>query len=157
MSGTPTEAKVKEIDEAIAAGREVLEELERAIESLESARKWGIWDMLGGGFFSTFIKHSRINKGRESIDNVHRLMRRFKKELADVQGLGALKIDIDDFATFADYFLDGFIVDWIVQTKINDALAQARQARAKVFRVVSELEGLKRTAQRKQNDVASYL
>lgn len=147
------QAKVKEIDEAIAAGRKVLVGLEEVIEALDSARKWGIWDMLGGRLFSTLAKHSRIDRAREGIDNVRRMMHQFKRELTDVQNQVELRIDISDFESFADVFLDGFVFDWIVQNKINDALSQAHQAKAAVFQVVSNLEGLKRAAQRKQSEL----
>lgn len=149
--------EIKEIDEAIAAGRNVVAGLEQVIEALDSARKWGIWDMLGGGLFSTLTKHSRIEKAREGINNVQRQMRQFKRELADVRNQVELGINISEFESFADVFLDGFIFDWIVQTKITDALAQAHQARARVFQAVRELEELRRATQRKQNDAAPYL
>lgn len=32
-----------------------------------------------------------------------------------------LQIEIGDFLTFADFFLDGFITDYLVQSKISDA------------------------------------
>ena len=118
---------------------------------MNSARKWGIWDILGGGLLSTLIKHSRIDKARAGINTVRRLMHQFRKELNDVQNQVELGIDISDFEAFADVFLDGFIFDVIVQTKITDALAQAHQAKGVVFQVVSNLEELKRTAQRKQS------
>lgn len=147
------QAEIKEIDEAIAAGRNVITGLEQVVESLESARKWGIWDMLGGGLLSTAVKHSRIDKARQGIDNVQRQMHLFKRELADVRGQVELRIDISEFESFADYLFDGFIIDWLVQSKINDALSRARQARSTIFQAVSELEGLKRTAQRKQSEL----
>jgi hypothetical protein len=147
-------ADIKEIDEAIAAGRKVLAGLEEVTEALNSARKWGIWDILGGGLFSTLIKHSRIDKARAGINKVRRLMQQFRKELNDVQNQVELGIDISDFESFADIFLDGFIFDVIVQTKITDALAQARQAKANVFRVVNNLEGLRRTVLREQSSRA---
>ena len=148
---TAPAADIQEIDEAIAAGRKVFAGLEEVIEALDSARKWGIWDILGGGLFSTLTKNSRINKAQEGISKVQRLMHQFKRELNDVQNQVELGIDISDFESFADVFLDGFIFDVIVQTKITDALAQAHQAKGVVFQVVSNLEELKRTAQRKQS------
>ncbi len=80
-------------------------------------------------------------------------MRQFKRELADVRNQVELGINISEFESFADVFLDGFIFDWIVQTKITDALAQAHQARATVFQAVRELEELRRATQRKQSEL----
>jgi len=150
------QAEVKEIDEAIAAGRNVIAGLEQVVESLDSARKWGIWDMLGGGLLSTAVKHSRIDRARQGINNVQRQMHEFKRELADVRNQVELRIDISEFESFADYIFDGLIADWIVQSKINDALSRVRQAKATISQVVSELEGLKRTAQRKQSELQKH-
>ena len=32
-----------------------------------------------------------------------------------------LQVEIGDFLTFADFFLDGFVADYLVQNKISDA------------------------------------
>jgi|GEM_PF-2239592 len=40
---------LKEIKEAIIAGRKVLDSLDSTLESLGHAEGWGIWDILGGG------------------------------------------------------------------------------------------------------------
>ena len=50
----------KEIDEAIEAGRKALQALDEAVEKLGSAKRWGIWDIVGGGLVSSLVKHSRI-------------------------------------------------------------------------------------------------
>ena len=42
----------KEKKEAIDAGNRALQSLKDAQNHLNNAKNWGIWDMLGGGFFS---------------------------------------------------------------------------------------------------------
>ena len=54
------ERRKQEVEEAIAAANRVLMNLRQAETALSSAGSWGIWDMLGGGMFTTWIKHSRI-------------------------------------------------------------------------------------------------
>ncbi|GAP15988.1 hypothetical protein LARV_03783 [Longilinea arvoryzae] len=121
-------AEKREIEEAISAAGEVHFSLERVIEALESAEGWGTWDMLGGGFLSTAVKHSRIDEAREAMRAVQVKMNRFTRELADVQQSTPLSIEIGGLESFADYFFDGLIVDWIVQSKIENSLEQARLA-----------------------------
>ena len=41
-----------EIDEAIAAGHRALDALAEAADSLDSAKRWGIVDILGGGLIT---------------------------------------------------------------------------------------------------------
>lgn len=136
-------AEKQEIDEAVAAAEAVLAGLDQVIESLESAENWGTWDMLGGGFLSTAIKHSRIDDARNAVQEVQARMSRFNRELADVQRSVNLEIEISGLDVFADHFFDGLIVDWIVQSKINDSLERARQARDKVAQAAEDLGKLK--------------
>ena len=42
----------REIQEALTAGENALQSLYAASEQLDSARNWGIVDLLGGGFFT---------------------------------------------------------------------------------------------------------
>ena len=146
-------SEVKEIDEAIAAGDDVIAGLEKVIESLENAEDWGTWDLLGGGFISTAMKHSRIDAAQENIHEIQGMLGRFKRELADVQKKVELRLDIDEFTSFADYFFDGLIVDWIVQSKIVESLERSKNAKNMIVQAVKQLEHLRITAQDKNNDL----
>ena len=142
-------AEVKEIREATLAGRNVLAGLEKVIGSLDSAEGWGTWDLLGGGLLSTAIKHSRIDEANNGIQEVQTSMSRFKRELADVQQSGKLAIQIDGFESFADYFLDGLIIDWIIQSKVKAALEQSNQVKQNIAHMVVNLEAREKSVQNK--------
>ena len=130
----------KEIDEAIAAGERALISLEEARASLSSAGNWGLFDMLGGGMISTFVKHSKIDKAGAEIEYAKRDMRVFERELSDVQQRIDVDLNIGDFLTFADYFFDGLIADWLVQSKITNARAQVEEAILKVREIIVKLK-----------------
>lgn len=51
----------REMQEAVQAGERALQTLYAARDKLRSARNWGIFDMLGGGFISDLVKHSKMN------------------------------------------------------------------------------------------------
>lgn len=55
----------KEKREAIEAGQRALSSLRTAKENLNSAKNWGLVDMFGGGFFSTMLKHSKMDQARQ--------------------------------------------------------------------------------------------
>ena len=74
----------KEIREAIQAGEAALSSLRNAQEKLNSAKNWGIWDIVGGGFMSSLIKHSRMDDAQEYMEEAGQNLRRFEKELQDV-------------------------------------------------------------------------
>ncbi len=48
--------RLKELKEARMAGQEALVCLNQALEALESASSWGIFDILAGGFLSSYIE-----------------------------------------------------------------------------------------------------
>ena len=138
----------KEITEAITAGDHVITSLEQVIDSLESAKSWGTWDMLGGDFIATAVKHSRIDDARSGINTVQEKMSQLTRELADVQQNVELSIDITEFTSFADFFMDGLIIDWIVQSKIVDSLERSKKAKDAVSEAVRKLEDLRKVSRK---------
>lgn len=117
-------ANQKELQEAIEAGNHALLQLKKVQDSLGSAQGWGVWDILGGGLIATAIKHSRIDDARQHVHSAQQALHWFIRELKDVNPhlQTDITIDIGGFATFADYFFDGLIMDWIVQSRINESL-----------------------------------
>ena len=130
----------KEKREAIEAGRKALNSLSAAKENLNSAKNWGLVDMFGGGFFSTMLKHSKMDQAKQNMEQAKYDLRSFSKELNDVSMVINLDIETGDFLSFADWFFDNFFVDWMVQDRINKARDQVRDAIWKVENVMRELE-----------------
>lgn len=133
--------RARETREAINAGTEAESSLASAVESLKSASNWGTWDLLGGGFITTAIKHSRLDDAKASATRAQSALHHFKRELSDVGENLVETIDLGGFSAFADYFFDGLIVDWIVQSKISAALSRAEDVHRKVETVVFKLRG----------------
>lgn len=135
------EAMRKEIREAVGAGSAVSAALGNAEDHLDSAGGWGTYDLIGGGLISTMIKHDHIDEARGYIHEAQNSLRRFNKELQDLKLTGLDdSARIGGFATFADFFFDGFIADWIVQGKIRDSLGSVQSQRAEVERLISKLK-----------------
>jgi len=130
----------KEIDEAIVSGERALASLKTAQEKLNSARNWGIFDMLGGGLLADIMKHSKMNDASAYMEEAKRDLLVFQKELQDVQETIDLKVDVDGFLTFADFFFDGIIMDYMVQSKIAEARKQIDQAIPLVEGLVNDLK-----------------
>ena len=118
----------KEKREAIEAGRRALNSLRTAKENLNSAKNWGLVDMFGGGFFTTMLKHSKMDQAKRNMEQAKYDLRSFSRELNDVNMACNLNINTGDFLSFADYFFDGFVVDWVVQDRINNAKRQVEEA-----------------------------
>lgn len=132
-------AHIKEIKEALTAGHSVLHSMERAEETLQSARHLGTWDMLGGGIISTSIKHSRINEAKNHVHEAQRKMRTFQKELRDIEQHVHVTFETGGMLQFADYFFDGLIVDWMVQGRINKSYEQVNKQLNKIRSIIQDL------------------
>ena len=115
------EIQLREVDEALTAGRNATLELEQMGAELESAADWGTWDLLGGGVVSTKIKHDHIEAAKQRGEQACAALSRFRTELADVVFQHVPDIQLDDFTSFADYFFDGIFADLFVQEKIQHA------------------------------------
>ncbi len=133
------ELDIKEIGEAISAGTSTLESLEGVREKLQSAKGWGTWDLLGGGLISNIAKHSAIDEANNRAREVQHKLRTFRKELSDVDEFTNIEVNISSFASFADFFLDGLIADWFVQSKINDSISHVEDADRSIESIVQNL------------------
>lgn len=132
----------REVIEAIETANVALKALKQADSDLNSAGNWGIADLLGGGFFISMIKHSRMNDAQKHMDEARWALEKFSKELADVdQGLN-LGLDTAGFLDFADVFMDNFFVDWMVQSQISDAQKNVRMAIRRVQEIKDQLSRL---------------
>lgn len=131
-----------EIREAIEAAEQTLAYLGRAQDCLESAGNWGWVDMLGGGFFTTLMKRGKMKDAQEELAQARDAMRSFAAELRDVHEAVDIHIEMDDFLGFADYFFDGLIADWMMQSRIDTAKEQVAEAIAKVRKVEADLRGM---------------
>ena len=132
----------REIDEAIQAGQRARSSLLMAQDCLKSAGNWGLLDMFGGGLVTTFIKRSKMNDAEQLVQQARNDLKQFRKELTDVETIAEFHVETGNFLTFADYFLDGFLTDWLVQSKIQDAKKQVEQAIAQVEKILRQLGGL---------------
>ena len=68
----------------------------------------------------------------------HHVPFRYFHSLVPVQSL-------DDFlqalpVSFADYFFDGFVVDWMVQDRINNARHQVEEAIRRTEYIINQLQ-----------------
>ena len=66
-------------------------------------------------------------------------LRIFQKELRDVEAIQNQHIDIGGLLTFADFFFDGLIADWLVQSKIQNARKQVADAISQVEWILGSL------------------
>lgn len=150
-----TRADLKELKEAIHTGKAAEAALTQVIEPLQSAQNWGTWDLLGGGWVSSSIKHGRIDDARAHVGRAQSLLNRFKRELQDVEidDRPQMDVDVGDFDRFVDAFFDNIITDWIVQSKISNSLESARRARRQVGAILETLQDQQEPLERTMSEL----
>ena len=136
MSGS-TDAR--EVDEAIRAGERALDSLREAKAKLNSARNWGIYDILGGGMISSIVKHSKMSSANEWVERANHDLKRFAKELRDVDEDG-LYVQAGSLASTLDIFFDNVFSDFIVQNRINEARGEIDRMIDRIERTVWDLK-----------------
>jgi hypothetical protein len=129
----------KEKREAVDAGYRALQSLRSAQAELNSAKNWGFVDLLGGGLISGLVKHSKMDNAQRYMEQAKYDLSAFSRELNDVNMVCNLNIDVGDFLSFADFFFDGFVADWLVQERINEARRQVEDAIRRVQEVIRQL------------------
>ena len=130
----------RERDEAISAGKRAKRSLENALAALDSARDWGIFDILGGGLISTLAKHSKMDKASDYIEEAKEDLKAFGRELGDIKEYTNIDLSTGDFWGFADWFFDGLFADWAMQDRINEARSQIQQAIRKVDSILNRIQ-----------------
>ena len=133
-------SELQEIREAIDAGKQALNCLYTAQEKLKSAKNWGLFDLFGGGFITDMIKHSKMNDASRCMEDAKYHLRRFQKELRDVNTVMDIRLDVGEFLSFSYFFFDGLVADYLVQSKIADARRQIDEAILQVKNILARLE-----------------
>lgn len=136
----------KEIAEAINAGERALRALNDVEGSLNTARGFGVWDMLGGGFISGMLKHSNLENANQKMEIARCELDKFSKEVRDVNVCCNCNVPItfDGFTKFFDYFCDGILVDALVQMRMSESANEIKRIKNEVQNALNYLYSLQR-------------
>lgn len=130
---------VKETEEALASGNDVLKHLNQMIKNLKYVKQWGFYRMHGKGRYSSYEKKGYIDKAQKLVGIVQVKFNIFEKGLQDLYPDYDLNIDNYHFKAFVDNFYDSLITDWIIVKKLQVALNGTVAATHKVNRLLSML------------------
>lgn len=140
------ENRIKEIQEAVNTGETALHTAEGVLKTLDSAEGWSHWDILGGGLLVDAAKYNCLNNAQTQVEQLQEDLRRFKTELTDVTVEADLKVSIDGFLQFADFFFDGLFADLAVMEHINKSQERVEKTRNEIRSVLSRLAELRAAA-----------
>ena len=148
---------LKELEEAISAGKRAEQIAEGILSSLSSAQGWGTWDLLGGGLIADVAKHSHLDEAQGQVEKLQRALRRFKTELSDVEIIADMQVNIDGFLRFADYFFDGLFADWSVMNRISEAQGQVKNVKSQISSLIGKLNRASISVKAEQTTAKSRL
>lgn len=144
------ESQEQELQEALDAGRQALNDTDTILDRLMKAGNWATVDMVGGGLGSSMMKHGFLDEAQELVERLQVQLRRFRTELLDVAVDAEIQVRIDGSLRFADYFFDDLFADWVVMDKIMQSRERVQQVRGQIADLVTALENTLADTQRER-------
>lgn len=130
---------LKEVQEAIIAGQNALYSLHEAENCLSKAKNWGVYDLVGGDFLGTVMKHSYLDNAQKIMQTCQSGLKSFEKELKDVQSFQIEFVDLSSWEYTFDFIFDNIFTDFHVQNKISKSLDSIRRV---IYQIEKTLETL---------------
>lgn len=131
----------KELQEALDALEAAQKTLDDALDSLGSAKGWGVYDtFFKGGFVSSAIKHRKMNSAEKEMKDLNKKLEQLQKELKDVN------IELSKFKGTSrlnrtlDIFFDNIISDLSSQSKINENIKNLKKLKKELEDVEDRLK-----------------
>lgn len=143
-----------EISEALREAKNCLSISDEAKKSLNSAKNWGVYDIVGGGMISSAIKHDRIDDAKSYMERLSYAVERLNKELGDVDtSILSNGLNITGFSYTFDIFFDNIFSDFSVQGEINDSLYKIEDFYNSILNLIGKLEERENMINVKINDL----
>lgn len=114
-----------EMTDVLQLGNALRWQLHHIMEILQSARNWGRMDLIGGGSISSALKRERMEETRKALAELDVILGYFRKKFRETPVVS--KISYEEWGNdlfVADFLLDGFVIDALVQVDIVDCQAE---------------------------------
>ena len=133
------EFNAKDLSQAETAGENALWSLYLVRDTLTSTKRWGFVDLFGGGLITDLVKHSKIDTAGPQIAKAKEDLLIFEDKLKNIQVPADLRMEIGSFLSFADFFFDGPIADYLIQTEIQKTLEDIDDAITHVESIINSI------------------
>lgn len=128
-------AEKLELLEAKKQAETVLYLIDLAFDKLKSARSWGIYDILSGGFLSSMVKRNRMKEVNDLLDDIEVGLNLLSEELEDVQVQFSSAFNVDATSEFFDMWFDNIFTDLAVQNNIKEMSDQLDELRHHILNI----------------------
>lgn len=119
------ETEFIEVSDVLQLGYALRWQLQGIMDILRSSRNWGWADLLGGGPVTGALKRDRMEQVRKALAGLDMILEYFRKKIREAPVVSRISYEEwgnDLFA--ADFLLDGFVIDALVQVDIVDCQAE---------------------------------
>lgn len=119
------ETEFIEVSDVLQLGYALRSQLQGIMDILRSSRNWGWADLLGGGPVTGALKRDRMEQDRKALTGLDMILEYFRKKFREAPVVSRISYEEwgnDLFA--ADFLLDGFVIDALVQVDIVDCQAE---------------------------------
>ena len=136
---TQKQVRTKEINEAIQAGENAIASLDSVYTFLDKADSWSTVDMFGGDLVGAILKHDNFEKAQSHLSIAKNNIYKFEQELKDVyiEEVNIPSFDMGDFVI--DFMFDNIFTDIMIQSKINDAIANVKRTTKTIESFIDDL------------------
>ncbi len=109
--------------------------VEQAESKLKSARTWSIFDMLGGGVFVDMVKHYKLSRASDYMNEANYLLQQLNPLLGNMRIPDNYRMQIGGLGTFADFLFDGIFADGYMASKIWSSIEHVRELKQKLYTI----------------------
>ncbi|MCC5894185.1 MAG: hypothetical protein JJU16_01855 [Alkalibacterium sp.] len=149
--------EIREVDEAVEAGKNVLSGLDTALDKLQSANSMATWDLFTDSLLVDMVKYSHIDKAEKELAFLEALIDRYRKELKDVDLEGILNYEqLGNMRRFFDVFFDNIFSDWDTKDTINRNMDMLEDVYDEVLSVQKKLTRRKSDLKRQVEESSFY-
>ena len=122
------EIKIQKIKETLETGQVALETLKQAQIKLDSVKSWITIDGFGGSLLISIVKHCKIEETLQVLEEAKKNVRRFQLQLKTIELPMSVKKDVGIFVSFATFFLDGTVENYLIKERVGDVTEQLDDA-----------------------------
>lgn len=137
MSDTNIE---KRMEAALVIGKRTLESLRMAQNKLENIRNWEVRERSGKNLFASMMKNMKISDMQEDLVQAKNDVLQFQIVLKSISMPEEIKKVTRIFISFANFFLDGTIDEYLLKAEVNSVREQVEDAINDVEKVCEALE-----------------
>jgi hypothetical protein len=133
-------ANKRELQEAILVGLKVKKKFKKIVADLDQVVLWGNYTLNQPDLH--LRKMAYVNKARDNAYITKQLLQQFEDELNDIYTPQNTPIQssLILFRNFIHSFFENLISDWVVLTKIQNALTTIHQVNNKVIKILQTLQ-----------------